>query len=219
MQLDALIFDLDGTLADSLADIGHAMNEVLVGLGLPAHAVSSYKAFVGEGAENLVRRAVAAAGAAELPRPIGELLQAYRASYAQREHASSTPYPGIEAMLEGVVARGRKMAVLSNKHDDQTRHLVAQAFGRFPFVEVRGEREGVPRKPDPTAALELAAALGVPPARIGFVGDTAIDVRTARAAGMVPIGVLWGFRSHDELASAGAQHFLSRPEDLLGLLR
>lgn len=220
VRLDALIFDLDGTLADSLADIGESMNEVLLELGLPAHPVPAYKGFVGEGAENLVRRAVAAAQGREgLPRPMAELLAAYARRYGAREHLASTPYPGIHPMLDGVVACGRKMAVLSNKRDDFTKHLVQQAFGRWPFVDVRGEREGVPRKPDPTAALELALALNVVPARIGFVGDTAIDVRTARAAGMVSIGVLWGFRSLEELTSAGAQHLLAAPEDLLALLR
>jgi phosphoglycolate phosphatase len=122
-------------------------------------------------------------------------------------------------MLDGVVASGRRMAVLSNKRDDFTKHLVAQAFGRWKFVDVRGEREGVPRKPDPTAAFELALELNVLPERIGFVGDTPIDVKTAKAAGMISIAALWGFRSRDELERAGAAHFLERPASLLQLLR
>ena len=111
------------------------------------------------------------------------------------------------------------MAVLSNKRDDFTRHLVTQAFSRWPFVDVRGEREGVPRKPDPTGALELALALDVLPERIGFVGDTPIDMDTAKRAGMVAIGVLWGFRTRAELTESGARFLLERPEDLLPLLR
>lgn len=227
VRIDALIFDLDGTLADSIADIGVAMNEVLAGLSLPPHALETYKAFVGEGAENLVRRAVQAAlgrdwrtaADAGLPRDLPELVEAYRVSYGRLAHAHSTPYPGIDAMLDGVSATGRGMAVLSNKRDDFTRHLVAQQFGRWPFVDVRGEREGVPRKPDPTAAFELALALDVLPERIGFVGDTPVDARTARAAGMISIGVLWGFRTRDELTEAGARFLLERPSDLLALLR
>ena len=226
-MISALIFDLDGTLADSIGDIGEAMNAVLAELSLPPHSMEAYKAFVGEGAENLARRSVKAAqgrdwrdpSADGLPRPLTELTESYRAHYAKLEHANSTPYPGIDRMLDGVVAAGRKMAVLSNKRDEFTKHLVAHAFGRWPFADVRGERDRVPRKPDPTAALEIAKTLGVPPEKIGFVGDTPIDIGTARRAGMVPIGVLWGFRSRTELKEAGAAVLLDRPEDLLPLLR
>ncbi|MDP2269827.1 MAG: HAD family hydrolase [Archangium sp.] len=227
VRLEALIFDLDGTLADSIGDIGAAMNAVLSELSLPSHSMEAYKAFVGEGAENLARRAVRAAlgldwrsdAADPLPRPLPELVEAYRVQYARLEHANSTPYPGIDVMLDGVVASGRTMAVLSNKRDDFTKHLVAHAFGRWPFLDVRGERDGVPRKPDPTAALELARLFDLPPARIGFVGDTPIDMGTAQRAGMVGIGVLWGFRTRAELTASGAQFLLERPEDLLPLLR
>ena len=227
MQIDALIFDLDGTLADSILDIASATNVVLAELGLPPHSTEAYKAFVGEGAEHLVRRAVRAAQRldwhvvddAALPAPVAVLAESYRVHYGALEHSGSAPYPGIDRMLDGVVASGRRMAVLSNKRDDFTRHLVQHAFGRWPFVDVRGERDGVPRKPDPTAALELAQVLGVPPARIGFVGDTPVDVGTALGAGMISIGVLWGFRTREELTKAGAQVLLERPEDLLALLR
>lgn len=226
-RLDGLIFDLDGTLADSIADIGDAMNAVLKELSLSPHPPEAYKAFVGEGAENLARRAVRAAAGLDwqhdseegLPRPLSELVESYRVHYARLEHASSTAYPGIDAMLDGVVGSGRKMAVLSNKRDDFTKHLVAQAFGRWPFVAVRGERVGVPRKPDPTAALELAREMRLSPERIGFVGDTAVDIGTARRAGMVPIGVLWGFRGRAELSGAGAEILLEHPLELLPLLR
>jgi phosphoglycolate phosphatase len=213
----ALIFDLDGTLADSIADIGAAMNAVLASLGLEPHSLDRYKGFVGEGAEVLVTRAVLAR-VPELPRSVAALCEAYRVEYARLEHAGSTLYPGVEAMLAGAVARRRKLAVLSNKRDDFTRHLVSHALAHVPFVDVRGEREGVPRKPDPTAAFELALALNVLPAHIGFVGDTAIDMRTARNAGMISIGALWGFRGRAELEAAGAKHLLAQPSDLLPLL-
>lgn len=227
MRLDALIFDLDGTLADSLADIGLAANAVLAAHGLAPHELDAYKHFVGEGAENLMRRAfVAALGGdwravtsrVELPAPLLELVEAYRVAYDALGHQHSTAYPGIDLMLDGVVAAGRPMAVLSNKRDDFTKHLMAKQFSRWPFVEVRGERDGVPRKPDPTAALELALALNVVPRHIGFVGDTPIDLRTAANAGMVGIGVLWGFRTAAELTLAGAKHLLATPADLLALL-
>lgn len=226
MRLDALIFDLDGTLADSLTDIAVAMDAALAGFGLAPQPRAAYQRFVGEGAELLVRRAFRAAVGlapdgdddAALPAPLPSLVDRYRAEYLALGHQHSLPYPGVAQLLDGVVARGRRMAVLSNKRDDFTKHLVAHAFGRWPFVDVRGERDGVPRKPDPTAAWELALALDVLPAHIGFVGDTAVDMGTARNAGMVPIGVLWGFRGADELRAAGAKHLLATPEELLALI-
>jgi phosphoglycolate phosphatase len=156
--------------------------------------------------------------AAPLPAALVDLVEAYRVAYDALGHQHSTPYPGIDAMLDGVVAAGVRMAVLSNKRDDFTRHLVHKQFSRWPFVEVRGEREGVPRKPDPIAAFELALSLNVLPQHIGFVGDTPIDMRTAANAGMVGVGVLWGFRTRDELVQAGARHVLAAPAELLTLL-
>jgi phosphoglycolate phosphatase len=226
VRLDALIFDLDGTLADSLADIGGAMNRLLARYGFPPQDLDLFRQYVGEGAENLVRRTfLTATGrdwrrdeAGDFPAPLAALTDAYRVEYAALEHEASKPYPGVDVMLDGVVARRRKMAVLSNKRDDFTKHLVQHRFARWPFVAVRGEQDGVPRKPDPTAALELALALDVLPAHIGFVGDTPIDVLTARNAGMVSIAALWGFRSRAELEAAGARTFIARPEELLRLL-
>lgn len=226
-RIAAFIFDLDGTLADSIADIGEATNAVLAQHGLPGHSLEAYKRFVGEGAENLIRRAFvsalggdwkAASVSVTFPAPLAELVEAYRVAYDTLDHKYSTAYPGIDRMLDGLVAAGRPMAVLSNKRDDFTRGLVARQFGRWPFVDVRGEREGVPRKPDPAAALELAVVLKTPPSRVAFVGDTPIDMRTATSAGMYPVGVLWGFRSKEELLSAGAQRLIERPEALLELL-
>jgi phosphoglycolate phosphatase len=227
MRLDAFIFDLDGTLADSIGDIGEATNSVLAAHGLKGHGAEAYKRFVGEGAEVLVRRAFSASLGGDwhdptlnvkLPAPLPDLVEAYRLAYDAQDHRLSLPYPGVDVMLDGVAAARRRMAVLSNKRDDFTKHLIHKQFSRWVFADVRGERDGVPRKPDPSAAIELALALNVLPARIGFVGDTPIDMRTARSAGMVPIGALWGFRTRDELLEGGARHLLEVPADLLKLL-
>ncbi len=207
------IFDLDGTLVDSLEDIALAMDAALARFGLPGHPLTAYREMVGEGAEVLARRA--SAGAAGLD--LGALAAAYRDEYAARDHRSTTVYPGIVDLLAGLVAADVAVAVLSNKPDDFTRDLVTVRFPDVPFVAVRGQRSGVPRKPDPTVALELARLMEQAPARLAFVGDTAVDMQTARAARMTAIGVLWGFRGHDELVGAGAHHLLHAPGDLLAL--
>ncbi len=213
MPIHALIFDLDGTLADSLTEIADAMNGALLAHRLPTFATDAYRLMVGEGMRVLAKRAI---GKADVP--VESVLEVYQAKYHQNEHAKTWPYPGIDVLLEALARRKVPMAVLSNKPDRLTKSLVAQRFGTIPFVSVRGEQEGVPRKPDPAAAFELALALNVLPANIGFVGDTAIDMNTAKAAGMTGIGVLWGFRDRAELVGAGARHILSTPEELLPLL-
>ena len=188
------------------------MNEALHAQGLPQHALDDYKQFVGEGVEVWAQRAAPGLSQTE----VKELVRGYRARYAERIDSDTRPYEGVPAMLDALVAKGVPMAVLSNKRDDFTVELVRRLFGRWPFVEVRGEREQTPRKPDPTAALEIARALKVAPSECAFVGDTAIDIGTARAAGMIPIGVLWGFRGRDELLAAGASKLLAHPSELLG---
>ena len=208
----AVLFDLDGTLADSLGDIGGAMNEALAARGLTPHTPAEYRQFVGEGVEVLARRAAPSLRETEL----AALVVEYRARYAARIDSQTRPYEGVPAMLDALVAARVPIAVLSNKRHDFTVELVRRLFGRWPFVEVRGEREKTPRKPDPTVALEIARELRVAPGECAFVGDTGIDIATAVAAGMIPIGVLWGFREKDELVAAGASRLLAHPRELLG---
>lgn len=206
-----VIFDLDGTLADSLRDLAEAMNLALADHGLPTHPVDAYKAFVGEGVDVMVRRAAPTNRSV----PWQTLVDTYRARYAELDHRHTAPYAGVPELLDALTSAGVKLAVLSNKRDDFTKALVAKQFSRWAFVDVRGERDGVPRKPDPTAALELAAVLGLEPGEIAFVGDTAVDMHTARGAGMRGVGCLWGFRDKSELVYAGARDLLARPGDLL----
>ncbi len=213
MPVHALIFDLDGTLADSLTDIADAMNAALAVHSLPQHPTDAYRLMVGEGVKMLVARAV---GAARVP--VETVLETYHAKYHEHAHAKTFAYPGIDDTLAELARRRVPMGVLSNKRDALTRALVALRFPTIPFLEVRGEREGVPRKPDPTAAFEMALALNVLPANIGFVGDTAVDMTVARAAGMRAIGVLWGFRDRGELEGAKAHEIISQPRQLLSLV-
>jgi phosphoglycolate phosphatase len=192
-----VIFDLDGTLADSLDDIAAAMNRTLEARGFPRHPVSAYRSFVGDGLRKLVERALppGAEGAREA------VLATYQADYAEHMLDATRLFPGIPPVLDALASAGVPVAVLSNKLDVPTRQLVDALCGRWAFRAVVGERPGVPRKPDPTSALALADALGAPPESVAFVGDTGVDMLTARAASMRPVGVLWGFRPADVLGS------------------
>jgi len=213
MAIKAAIFDLDGTLVDSLADIGGAMNHALEHHGLPAHPIDAYRQFVGEGVHRLAEKALPPARQ-DLKEPV---LAEYRRYYAEHLLHATKPYPGIEALLDALSARGVKLAVLSNKPDPATRTLVQHFFSRWPLVAVYGERPGVPRKPDPTAALEIAKAAGAAPSECMFIGDSAIDMRTATAAGMLPVAVLWGLRERAELEENGARALVTHPEQILAL--
>ena len=192
-----VIFDLDGTLADSLADIASAMNRTLRAHGFPVHPVSAYRTFVGEGVRKLVERA--------LPPGSEELREAfvadYQADYAENLLNETRLFPGIPEVLDRLRSARIPVAVLSNKPEEPTRRLVDALCGRWEFRAVFGERPGVPRKPDPAAALVLADALAAPPGSVAFVGDTSVDMLTARAASMRAVGVLWGFRPNEVLAS------------------
>ncbi|MDX2011970.1 MAG: HAD family hydrolase [Myxococcaceae bacterium] len=212
MRFQAVIFDLDGTLADSLRDLAEAMNGALADAGKPTHPLEAYRHFVGEGVDVMVARAAAPE---VRPEVLKGIIDGYRRHYGLIDHAHTQPYEGIPALLDALTAAKVPMAVLSNKRDDFTKLLVKQRFGAWRFAEVRGEREGVPRKPDPTAAFEVALALNVLPANICFVGDTAIDMKTAVNAGMQRVGCLWGFRDRAELLEAGAQRVIAHPTELL----
>ena len=215
LTLSAFIFDLDGTLADSIGDIGAAMNHALEAHGHPPHTIADYLPMVGEGVRRLAERAVPKGLSSE---SVDRVLATYRARYAQALVVNTRAYAGIDALLASLVAKRVPLAVLSNKGEAFTRPIVASLFPNVPFVDVRGDREGVPRKPDPGAALELARALGHAANEVAFVGDTAVDMETARRAGMVGVGVLWGFRGRDELLGAGAKVLLPHPSDLESLV-
>jgi len=216
MPYQAVLFDLDGTLLDTLADLGNAMNRVLAAQGLPGHPLDAYRYFVGEGARLLVTRALPENRRDEAT--IAACLDAFQADYDQNWRVETKPYPGIPDMLDALTARGLKLAVLSNKPHDFTVRCVHELLPRWTFEPVFGLRETVPRKPDPAGALEIAACLNLPPANFLYLGDTATDMQTARAAGMVPVGALWGFRSAEELAESGAEMLLEEPVGLLGVL-
>lgn len=208
----AVVFDLDGTLLDTLEDIADSMNAVLERAGHPTHPLEAYRQFVGDGVQRLVERASPAAC------DVDAGVAAWLEDYGRRWREKTRPYPGVEILLDGLTTRGLPFAILSNKPDDFTRLTAEALLGRWSFAEIWGVKEGIPPKPDPHGALALAAALDVPPGEILYVGDTDTDMQTAVAAGMDPIGVLWGFRSKGELLASGARVVVERPEALLELL-
>jgi phosphoglycolate phosphatase len=212
----AVLFDLDGTLLDTLDDLADAMNRVLASHGFPEHPAASYRRFVGDGVENLVRRAVPPAMNADQA-AVARLAEEMRREYGASWDKKTAPYPGISRLLSHLAAMAVPLAVLSNKPHAFVSRILERYFPEIRFSASFGDRPGVPRKPDPAMALEISRLLGVPPSLFLYLGDTDTDMRTATAAGMRPIGALWGFRDEEELRRAGAQRVIAAPEDLISL--
>ena len=214
MPAQAVLFDLDGTLLDTLADIAAAANAALVAEGMPAHPDAAYRRFIGDGVAMLLRRALPE-GVEHDDARVDRCVRLFHETYAASWDVSTRPYDGIPALLDALAVRGLPLAILSNKPDEFTQLCAAAQLGRGSWAAVVGQREGVPRKPDPTSALAIAAGLGLDPAAIVYVGDSGVDMRTAAAAGMRPVGVSWGFRSVEELREAGATAIIDHPGQLL----
>jgi phosphoglycolate phosphatase len=212
----AVLFDLDGTLLDTLRDIGESMNAALVELGFPPHPLSAYRRFVGDGVGVLARRSLppAAADAMTVDRCVAVMRRIYTANADVHTHA----YTGIPELLDALHARDIALAVLSNKPQDLTDRVIERYFGAHRFAEVAGARSGVPHKPDPIQALAIAQRMVRRPGEFLYVGDTDTDMRTATAAGMVAVGAAWGFRSVDELSATGASYIAQNPLDVLRVL-
>ena len=216
MPFKAAIFDLDGTLLDTLEDIAHAANRVMTEFGHPTHPIDDYRYFVGDGVPKLISRVLPEDMRDE--KTAAECVAAFRKDYGRNWKVRTKPYDGIPEMLDRLTALGLKLAVLSNKPDDITKLCVREILPGWRFEIVRGWIEGGPRKPDPTSAIEMAAQLGHTGKDILYLGDTAIDMKTAERAGMFGIGALWGFRTREELENNGARAIVERPEQVLDLL-
>jgi len=215
MKKQAVLFDLDGTLLDTLADLAASANRSLAALGLPTHPESAYRCFVGDGLQTLVERILPEGERQEAM--IDKVAAAFLEDYAEHWRDKTRPYPGVEEMLSLLEQQGLRLAVLSNKPESFTRLCVRELLAGHDFFPVFGQKEGRPKKPDPAGALEVARELDLDPAAFLYLGDTATDMRTALAAGMTPVGALWGFRTREELLESGARHLLSRPTELVGL--
>ncbi len=209
----AVIFDLDGTLTNTLQDIANAMNRALRLLGLPEYPTDAYRYMVGNGAKKLAERAVGSRQELAV-----EALELYQSYYEKHTHDITRPYDGIPQLLEALEERDIKLCVLSNKPHADTQGVIRYFFPDIHWAVVRGQIEGVPVKPDPAGALAIVRELNVQPDECLYLGDTSVDMLTATRAGMQAVGVLWGFRDEKELRENGAKLILAEPMELLAHL-
>ncbi len=216
MTCKAVIFDLDGTLLNTLQDIVNTLNTVLALHHYPVHTVDECRFLVGHGMRELIKKALPEE--AGTPEIIDLMLKDLMTHYADNWNRHSRPYPGISTMLDTLSERGIKKAILSNKADHFTRLCAEELLKEWHFDVVMGHHSAIAHKPDPEGALLVARMLQEEPASILYVGDSGIDMLTATRAGMYPLGVLWGFRPESELLEFGAKALVQRPEEILALL-
>lgn len=213
----ACIFDLDGTLLDTVESLAHSGNRLLEHFGYPPLPVENYNYYAGEGASMLVRRCLKDAGDVELIH-YEEAEPLYRKIFAENPYYHLKHFPGMCETVEKMKQRGILAAVFSNKPHDQAVEVVERMFGAGCFDAIQGQMQGIPRKPAPDGAWKIAGELGVLPGECLYVGDTWTDMETGNKAGMYTVGVTWGFRPEEELREHHAKTIIHRPEDLLSLL-
>lgn len=211
-----VIFDLDGTLVDSLEDITNAMNSVLKQHDFPTHSVAACQSFIGHGVRELVVKALPKEYQNEewIQRCFNEMIAFYRDNCTIK----TKMYAGISDLLDELTARDLKLAVFSNKADELTKKVVKAIFPKWNFEVVAGLKVEAHKKPNPMVAIEISQKMEIPVEDLIFVGDTAVDMETAKNAGMHPVGVVWGFRTKEELINSGAKFILEKPMDLIKVL-
>lgn len=216
MKYKAVLFDLDGTLLDTLQDIADAVNRSLAQMGLPSHTLKAYRYFVGDGREALAVRSLPerCRDQASVRRLVELIDSEYSACWAR----NTRPYPGMAALLDDLARRNVRMAILTNKEHALAEEMVSELLSQWRFEAIAGASPDIPKKPDPASALQIARSLEIHPAGIAYLGDTDIDMKTAVRAGMYPVGALWGFRTREELLAGGAKALVESPCDLLRLL-
>lgn len=217
-MIRACIFDLDGTIADTVESIGVVGNRLLCHYGLPKRQIREYNYFAGDGADELVKRILKASGGTETVN-YEEAKALYRKWFEEDPFYHVKPFDGIVELLEALKAEGISIAVFSNKPHHAAVDVVKRIFGEGLFDEVQGQTKEVPRKPSPVGALAIAGRLGVTPKECLYLGDTNTDMDTGKAAGMFTIGVTWGFRPRKELEEHQAKKIVDRPEEVLAFVK
>ena len=214
-MIKAVLFDLDGTLADSLIDLADGVNHAISQFGFPTHDVEAFKYFVGDGIPKMIERALPESNRnTDTVNKIKDIFLPYYAiHYADNTYA----YSGMPELVNTLKARGFIVAVVTNKEQNMANEVVTSLYGDV-FDLIFGKRDGIPAKPDPTAALMAMEELNVTPEECIFIGDSSMDVATAVNSGAVPVGELWGFRKEDELLANGAKYIISRPQELLDII-
>jgi phosphoglycolate phosphatase len=213
----AIIFDLDGTLLNTLDDIAVAMNQVLLDNSFPPHPIDMYKYYIGNGMEKLIERTLPSKATSETSTP--KYLKAFRAAYADTWHTSTRPYPGIPDMLTRLNQQDIRLAILSNKAHEFTTQMVSKLLGQWEFQIVLGASSDFPKKPNPKSALYILKQLNLRRDECLLVGDSGVDMQTATAAGIFPVGVTWGFRSESELFDNGCRFIARQPSDIFDFLK
>ena len=214
-MIHAVVYDLDGTLLDTIPDIAGALNRALAACGLPTHPVRRVETFVGGGIRDAVRKAVPADTPGET---LERILEIYKEDYCNRCTEQTARYPGVPEMLERLLQHGFALGVLSNKTEATAQKIVRTYFPDVPFRCVLGRVDGRPLKPDPAAAVPVLEALGLPAGEVAYAGDSGTDILFAKAVGMVPAAAPWGYRSRDELVEKGALLVPENPRELGELL-
>ena len=217
MKYKAAIFDLDGTLIDSLADLGDSANEMLASYGFPTHTIEEYRYFVGNGSRKLIERCLPQDKAKDSSL-VDEALARYKACYDKNLTHKTKCYAGIAEMLQTLQEKNIPLGICTNKHQSAADEVCQKLLAKHNFVEIIGDRPGLPRKPDPQKVLAIADKMGVKPAEVAYFGDTSVDMETARNAGFLPVGVTWGFRPREELVETGAKVLLDNPMELFAQL-
>jgi phosphoglycolate phosphatase len=216
LTIKAIVFDLDGTLLNTLESIGNAFNRSLRKMDMPVHEIDRYRYFIGDGVFNCAKRCLPSEHCNE--ENVNKLVEIERLDYARSWKIDAQPYDGIQALLDSLVGAGYRLAVLTNKDDVFAQQCVRHFFPATRFDCVVGHSSSVPHKPDATGGNLIAEQLGFATCELAMIGDTSIDIHTAQACNMFSVGVLWGFREIAELEAAGADRIIEHPSQLLDIL-
>lgn len=210
-----VIFDLDGTLLDTIKDLGEAANNALSRAGFPTHSLSSYPFFVGNGVSRLLERVLPEDARSQAN--VDMLRRYFTEYYGDHCTVHTAPYPGIPQLLQQLTEAGVKVAVASNKYQAAVTALIAHYFPSIQWAAVEGQKDDYPVKPDPSIVFDILSKVPTPKADVIYVGDSGVDMETARRACVASVGVTWGFRPVKELREYYAEHIVNRPSEILPL--